>query len=235
MQNIFTVKEFQFPYKYKFPGQASDEQILFVVRENKMMLLLRQVIFVFTAILVLMLGMFLLNMISNIIGVSAALPLLPIILISLLVFVLGFWWVSTLWKKSICIVTTKRLTKFVYTTPFNRHSLSLPLDQIVDTGSYTKGLIQALFRLGTFTARSAAASSGLATDEESSGSNKRINKKYFYIENVSVVEDLQHYVAKLLDAFKHNRESLSTFRPFIPELKGERRKEFMKKWPEYWS
>ena len=39
--SIFAVKEFQFPYNYKFPGQASDEEILFAVRENKIMQMMR--------------------------------------------------------------------------------------------------------------------------------------------------------------------------------------------------
>jgi len=235
MQNIFEVKEFQFPYDYKFPGQASDEKILFLLRENKNMLALRQVGVIIAAGTLFLVGLFLANLLAN----NFAALGMPLLIFSLatstLVLVLGWWWLSTLWRKSICVVTTKRLTKFVYTTPFNRHNLSLPLDQIVDTGSYTKGFVQALFRLGTFTARSSASSSGLATDEESSGANKRINKKYFYIENVAVVEDLQHYVAKLLDNFKHNRERLNTFRPFIPKLKGDKRKEFMQNYPEYWS
>jgi hypothetical protein len=135
-----------------------------------------------------------------------------------------------LWKKSIFVLTTKRLTKFIYTTPFNRHNLSLPLEMIVDTGSYTKGFTQAFFRLGTFTARSSASSSGVATDEVG-----RVNKKYFYLENISMAEDLQHYVSKLLRAQRQHSDRLDTFRPFIPHLKGEARKEFMAQFPDYWS
>lgn len=235
MTNIFTVPSFKFPYKYTFPGQATDEVILFVTRESKLMLKMRQIAFAITALLIFLISIFLADFInSKIPGLGSFLIILGIVA-ALFVFLVGTWVVSTLWKKSICIITTKRLVKFVYTTPFNRHNLSLPLDQIVDTGSYSKGLAQALFGLGTFTARSAAASSGVATDEEYSGPGRRINKKYFYIENVAVVEDLQHYVVKLLDAFKHNRDRLATFRPFIPSLKGEQRKEFMKQYPEYWS
>ncbi len=101
---------------------------------------------------------------------------------------------------------------------------------IVDTGSYDKGFIQAFLKLGTFTARSSASSSGAATED-----NSRINKKYFYIENVSMVEDLQHYVSKLLSAFRKDQDRLITFRPFIPKLKGEARQRFMEQYPEYWS
>lgn len=146
--------------------------------------------------------------------------------------VIGWWWVTLLWQKSLVVVTTQRLTKFVYTTPVNRHVLSLPLEMIVDTGSYTKGFLQALFKLGTFTARSSAASSGVATDDER---GERINKKYFYIENVSVAEDLQQYINKVLYAFRHYPDQINSFRPFLPHLKGEARKKFMEGFPEYWS
>ncbi len=144
--------------------------------------------------------------------------------------IVGWWWVSVLWQKSIAIVTTMRLVKLIYTTPFNRHNLALPLDMIVDTGAYSKGFWQAIFKLGTFTARSSAASSGAATDDP-----ERVNKKYFFIENISQSEDLHHYISKLLYAFRQRHDQLETFRPFLPHLKGDARKKFMEQYPDYWS
>ena len=236
MQNIFSIKFFQFPYDYKFLGQASDERILFALRENKSMLRLRQVGAAIMAATLLIVGSFLINLLSTVLNfVVGGLMVFGIWSLAFGVFAVGSWWSSSLWKKSVCVVTTKRLIKFVFTTPFNKHSLSLPLDQVVDTGSYTKGFWQALLHLGTFTARSSAASSGVASDEEQVGQGTRLHKKYFYIENVAIAEDLQHYVNKLLEANKYQREHLGTFRPFIPDLKGERRKQFMQQYPEYWS
>lgn len=231
MTNIFAVNGFKFPYLYKFPGQASDEKIMFVTRENPVMLYMRRLGVVIAGLTILIVGWGLGLMLTQILGTASASVIELVALLCAGLFIgVGWWWAGVLWAKSLCIVTTQRLTKYIYTTPFNRHVLSLPLDMIVDTGSYTKGLIQALFSLGTFTARSSAASSGVATDN-----NERVNKKYFYIENVARTEDLQHYVNKLLYAFRHHHEHLETFRPFIPELKGESRSEFMKQFPEYWS
>lgn len=228
--NIFSVAEFTFPYNYKFPGQASDERILFVTRENPIMLWMRRVGVVGAALVVMVTGFWLSQLVRDTVGVYASLIQLLALGVGIIFMGVGWWWVTTLWSKSIMLVTTHRLTKFIYTTPFNRHSLSLPLDMIVDTGSYTKGFAQALFRLGTFTARSSAASSGAATDEPD-----RVNKKYFYIENVAIAEDLQHYINKLLTAFRHHHEYLVSFRPFVPHLKGDARKQFMENYPEYWS
>jgi len=230
--NLFTLDTFSFPYDYHFPGQGSDEYILFITRENVVMLWSRRF------------GVLLLALVVGIVTAYAASlliqfnqPLASLIQLfgsisAMGVMLIGWWWTSTLWQKSLMLVTTQRLIKFIYTTPFNRHILSLPLEMIVDTGSYTKGYLQALFKLGTFTARSSAASSGVATDEQNPG---RVNKKYFYIENVSAYEDLQHYINKLLQAYRNRRSELPAFRPFLPGLKGEARKKYMENFPGFWS
>lgn len=228
--SIFTQSRFVFPYAYKFPGQASDERILFVTRENTVMLWYRRAGVVVAGLVIGVVGLMLGELLRPTIGEAASMIALGAIMFGTVFSLIGWWWVTTLWQKSIMLVTTQRLTKFIYTTPFNRHNLSLPLDMIVDTGSYTKGFVQALFRLGSFTARSSASSSGSATDDP-----ERINKKYFYIENVASAEDLQHYINKLLHAFRHANDRLPSFRPFIPNLKGDARKQFMEQYPEFWS
>lgn len=231
MSEIFTQPEYLFPYNgYRFPGQNSDEEILFVVRENEIMHYFRLAMVFGMGLALLMagwlVGMFLRTSFGLVIPVGFG---LVTVVAAATVVVVGSWWQNALWQKSICIVTTKRLTKFVYTTPFNRHALSLPLDMIVDTGSYTKGFLQAMFKLGTFTARSSASSSGVATDDE-----ERVNKKYFYIENVAIAEDLQQYVNKLLSVFRSRHGDLHGFRPFIPRGFGQR-DQLIQEYPEYWS
>jgi hypothetical protein len=230
MQSVFSTDRFEFPYRYKFPGQASDEVILFIARENESMFWWRRAQVLGIAIMMVIAAGIASWLIEDIYAPMATAAWTLFTFGGFLVLAIGWWWVSDLWKKSIFVLTTKRLAKFIYTTPFNRHTLSLPLEMIVDTGSYTKGYLQAIFRLGTFTARSSASSSGVATDEVG-----RVNKKYFYLENISMAEDLQHYVSKVLRAARQQPDRLDTFRPFIPHLKGERRKEFMAEFPEYWS
>ncbi len=232
MTNIFSVSQFSFPYKYKFPGQATDEKIMYVTRENKLLLYLRLLAVAVVSVVLLLTGLFLKQVITDLLGiVLGGMFVLVVVGLAVACLIIGSWWMYSMWKKSIAIVTNKRLTKFIYTTPVSRHSLTLPLDMIVDTGAYTKGFIQTFLRLGNFTARSSAASSGVATDDTS-----RVNKKYFYISNVKRAEDLQHYVSKLLAAFHKNPDQLENYRPFIPELKGEARAKFIQEnYPEYWS
>jgi len=231
MSNIFTAKEFKFPYnEHRFPGQASDEVILFVGRENSAILWWHRTLVVIVSIL----------LFGTIAWVSGLLQRefnikIPTIIPTITFFAaigvaaFGWWWASALWRKSIGVITNRRLTKFIFTTPFNRHNFSLPLDMVVDTGAYRKGFKQAIFRLETFTARSSASSSGRSTDNP-----ERVNKKYFYLENIKMAEDLQHYVNKLLYAFRHHQEHLTTFRPFIPHGTGSR-EDLMNEYPDYWS
>jgi hypothetical protein len=232
MKNIFQVSTFKFPYDYKFPGQASDERILYLTRENKLALIIKQLFVIGAGLSLLIAGLILRQFLSNSFGVSISYVFEVALLSITAAFILvGLWWANSLWKKSIAILTTKRLAKFIYTTPDSRHSLALPLDMVVDTGAYTKGFIQTILKLETFIARSSASSSGLATDDPS-----RVNKKYFYIENIKRAEDLQHYVSKLLAAKKDHNKDLNSFRPFIPDLKGEDRANFIKQnFPEFWS
>ena len=231
MQDIFTASEFEYPYTdYRFPGQASDEVILFVGRENPAILWVHRVLVIIVSLLLFGTIAWLSGFLEKEFSIK-----IPTIIPTIVFFaavgigVFGWWWASALWRKSIGIITTRRLTKFIFTTPFNRHNFSLPLDMVVDTGSYRKGFKQAIFKLETFTARSSATSSGRATDD-----TKRTNKKYFYLENNKITEDLQHYVNKLLYAFRHHQENLSTFRPFISQGSGNR-ESLINEHPDYWS
>jgi len=220
MPEVFAAKQFVFPYiDIKFPGQASDERILYVTREAPVMLYLRLIFITVPGLVIVVGGWKVINFLGNYFNLSF-LIWLSILAAGLMFWVIGSWWVYTLWHKSIFILTTRRLTKFIYSTPWNRYNLSLTLDQVVDTGSYARGYFQALTKIGTFTARSGAGNRP---------------EKYFYIENVQVYEDLANYVNKILFVFHQNPHQLNNFRPFIPHLKGEARKEFMKQYPQYWS
>ena len=230
-KSFFISNDISFPYdQSRFPGQASDESILYATREHSIFLIIR-LLFVFGVGLSIILATILFNKTINLIFSTNVLP--GVILIMLLIFslfiLIGAWWVFILWKKSIAIVTNKRLIKFIYTTPINRYNMSLPLDMIVDTSCHNKGFLSSYLKIGSITARSSASSSGLATADTS-----RINKKYFYLENIKYFEDLQQYLNKLINTLHKEPEKLNKFRPFIPHLKGEKREEFLRNnYPDY--
>jgi hypothetical protein len=221
MKSIFNTGEFKFPYTHlKFPGQASDEKILYVTREAGVMLQLRLLPILLAGLVMAGMAVVIPNNMGGLEVWIVDLIRLALVIFGFVFVVVGSWWVWSLWRKSLFILSNRRLTKFIYSTPWNRYNLSLSLDKIVDTGAYAKGYLQALFKIGTFSARSSA------------GNRK---DKYFYIENVTAVEDLASYVNKLLYVFQHQHARLDSFRPFIVHLKGEARKRFMKDYPQYWS
>lgn len=208
MSDVFSASVFQFPYTdIRFPGQATDERILYVGREAKIMLYARLIFVVVAALVLTGVGLAILEVLGSFIGSAANGIFFLILLLGIVFGGIGLWWVDTTWKKSVFIFTNRRLTKFIYVTPWNRYNLSVTLDMIEDTGAYTKGYFRALFKIGTFTARSAAGNR---------------EEKYFFVDNVEHGEDLANYVNKLLFIFKHEVAKLETLRPFISAKSGER-------------
>ena len=230
MSNIFSNDGVKFPYELRFPGQSSDEKILYVTREHKFFLYLRLFFVVVVSLSILLAVIFFANFFSKAFNEGIAGRVILITILIMIAFaVIGSFWVYSLWQKSIAILTTKRLMKFIYTTPVNRYNMSLPLDMIVDTSCNSKGFFQSFLKIGTLTARSSASSSGVATDDP-----VRVNKKYFYLENIKYSEDLQQYLNKILGVLHRDPAGLNNFRPFIPHLKGDARKKFLEEnYPEY--
>lgn len=221
MKKIFKTKNFVFPYTdITFPGQTSDERILYVTREAPIMLYLRFFFVSLVALVLFISGWLAADFFKDFIGISPALIRFLGLILGVFFGLIGFFWAYCLWQKSIFILTNHRLTKFIYVTPWNRYNLSLALEQVVDTGAYTRGYFEAIFKLGTFTARSSA------------GARK---EKYFFISKIHAAEDLANYVNKTLIIFNKDRSKLINFRPFIPFLKSQARKDFMKDYPQYWS
>jgi len=216
MKEILRLSHFEFPYKdLHFPGMNTGEKILFVTREAPIMQAFKVIWLAGATVVLFGLG-FLLIYIFGKLTVTVSIFSFPLLIFGGLFFFIGAWWIRETYRKSIFIITTRRLTKIIYTTPFTWYQFSLGLDEIADTGSYSSSYFEALFHLGYFVARSGAAA-----------------VKNFKIVNITFSGDLHNYVNKLLYAFKHHPDKIETFRPFIPHLKGERRKAYMEKYPEY--
>ncbi|NLG06492.1 MAG: hypothetical protein GX559_02205 [Candidatus Pacebacteria bacterium] len=229
--SFFTLQNNQFPYnKLRFPGQGSDEKILYVTREHVIFLVYKILFILLIAVTIIVASVMLNRSFGQVFHNQLLSSILAIGLLVFFVFILlGVWWVFTLWKKSVAIVTNKRLIKFIYTTPVNRYNMSLPLEMIVDTSYHNKGFLSSYLNIGSITARSSASSSGVATDDVT-----RVNKKYFYLENIQYAEDLQQYLNKLINALHKDSSALNDLRPFLPNLKGEEREEFLREnYPQY--
>jgi len=206
MQNILEMADFKPPYdQLIFPGKAEDEKILYVTREAPMMMGVRLTVFSVVTAITMAVGAILAAYIGGAMEFEVGLIVTLILLLGAVVMFGGMWWIWQVYQKTMFIITTRRLTKFIHTTPWTRYQMSLGLDKVVDSAAYSKGYIQSLFGLGTFVARSSAG-----------------NIKNFKIENIHYAEDLHNWMNKLMFVFAKETDKLDGFRPFTAKKMGER-------------
>lgn len=206
MQNIFDAQGLEAPYQdLYFPGKAEEEKMLYATRESPIMLGIRLTNFALFLSVLIAIGAALLVVSGRMLEVEIRGVVVGLVILGSAILAGGLWWIWQVYRKTIFIITTRRLTKFIHTTPWNRYQLSLPLDKVEDSGAYTKGYAQAIFGLGTFVARSSAG-----------------NVKNFKIVNISYAEDLHNWMNKLMFTFNKEQEKLDSFRPFAAKPKGSR-------------
>lgn len=210
------VFDFAFPYNnFSFPGMHTEEKVLYATRQHPLVLKWRLAILL--AALLFFDGVALI-IVQSYLPERAGIALLGLGAFSLLAGGLLWWWLKTTYEKTLFIVTNKRLTQFVQTSPFTGFQLSLAFDQVVDTAASTYTYLQKIFGFGSLFARSSAGAQG-----------------DFLVESLQFHEDVHNWLNKLLTqcAQKADKErALDGFRPFVPGLKGEARKQFLvgKEW-----
>lgn len=206
MQNILEATDFNPPYtEMIFPGKAEEEKILYVTREAPMMLGLRLMGFSLVIAITMVIGAILTSYTGKAVGFDPSLIVVLILFLGGMVMFGGMWWIWQVFQKTMFIITTRRLTKFIHTTPWTRYQMSLGLDKVVDSAAYSKGYGQSIFGLGTFVARSSAG-----------------NIKNFKIENIHFAEDLHNWMNKLLFVFTKEQDKLDGFKPFVAKAMGKR-------------
>ena len=206
MNSVFEMSYFQPPYDdLVFPGKSEEERILYVTRESPVFLASRLFFFSLAVAIAMLVGAWLLVISGKMLDFSYVGLIWTLIIVGGGIMLGGLWWIWQVYKKTLFIITTRRLTKFIHTTPWTRYQMSLGLDKVVDSGAYSKGYLQAIFGLGTFVARSSAG-----------------NIKNFKIVNIEYAEDLHNWMNKLMFTFNKETAVLDKFRPFVPKPRGKR-------------
>ncbi|MCE7897721.1 MAG: hypothetical protein DPW11_01495 [bacterium] len=206
MQSIFEAADFGKSYdEIVFPGKAEDERILYVTREAPMMLMVRLTVFMLIVATTVLVGSLMIGNMGRMLEFEVGGLIALVLLIGAIVMMGGLWWIAQVFNKTLFIITSRRLTKFIHTTPWTRYQMSLGLDKVVDSGAYSKGYLQAMFGLGTFVARSSAG-----------------NIKNFKIENIHFAEDLHNWMNKLMFTFNKSVAELDNFKPFVAKSIGKR-------------
>lgn len=211
------IYDFSFPYRnFSFPGKHSEEKVLYAAQQHPLVLKLR----LFLSGVCLLFFILITFMIVNA-YVPSGISLL--INIGLLVFssitsLFLYWWLTAVYQKTLFIITNRRLTQFIQTSPFTNFQLSLAFGQVVDTAASTHNYFQKILGMGSLFARSSAGAQG-----------------DFLVSNLQHHDDVHNWLNKLLTEYSQKADkehALDGFRPFVPGLKGEERKKFLegKKW-----
>lgn len=207
MATVFEVASFDPPYaNFRFPGQHQDEIIFYATRAAPVVLWWRwaatAIVFAVLALVGALVAVSAEDLLGRlgIVGLVAKLgPLLSLGWIALFLFALWWGWETN--RKTVFLVTNKRLTQFVFTTPWTSYQLSLSLDKVVDTAATTHSYLQRLTGMGDLFSRSAAGAEG-----------------DFLVENILATRDLHNWLTKLLYAWEvadKKGEALTDFQPFI--------------------
>ena len=217
-QSAFSVIEFRPPYgNFRFPGQHQDERIFYAARAAKIILMWKAVLICIIWGLAAIIGAYLMDSLYNslkFIGQNPSTTGIQKLLIGagpflsflwIISFIFAFFWAYAVWHKTIFFVTNKRLTQFVFTTPWTNYQLSLSLDKVVDTAGITHSYWQKFLGIGTLFARSAAGAQG-----------------DFLVPNIEHTRDLHNWLTKLIyewEAASKKGAALTNFKPFDPNWK----------------
>ena len=191
---------------FRFPGQQTDEIILYVTRMH-LFALIKNIFLITLGFGVIA---FSVAIITNFTAISLQLAsMLVIVLILTVIFWLfASWWAFKVFRNTYFVITDRRLVKLGYTTPFTRYQSSLNLSEIQDSAATSKKIIEQILNIGTFYARSSAAA-----------------LRDFWFEYLEYHVDVHNYINKLLYILRTNpkgAEELKNFRPFIPKPAGKR-------------
>lgn len=208
-QSAFLVPEFHPPYdNFRFPGQHEDERIFYAARSAKIILLWKEVLTGCLWGVLAIIGAYILNNIyrlsnSQFTLISELGPFFSLLWIISLIFAL--LWTYAVWQKTIFFITNKRLTQFVFTTPWTNYQLSLSLDKVVDTAATVHSYWQKFLGVGNLFARSAAGAQG-----------------DFLVPHIEHTQDLHNWLTKLIyewEAASKKGQALVNFKPFDPNWK----------------
>lgn len=188
--------------KFVFPGQQTDERVLYHTRPHSSMkfLMIGAAVLVGICIIV---GV---QLISIAFGDYA--PLVQIVGTLVIAVVLGIiiWWIHISFARTEIFVTDRRFVKFFPVHPFRRTMRSIFWDEAMKTKTfYRNSLLERILGIGSL--------------EVHARQNERDNVDIDYI---TYHDDLGHYIDKILYNFKNQPEEIKSLHEFVPKPRGKR-------------
>lgn len=185
-----------------FPGQQTDERILYFARPHpvaRYVSLLKVVFFAFFFLFI-----------SQVLAGSLPPPAIILRFLSIILFVFfilaGWWWGGTVYQQSGMYITDRRIVKFSPLSPFQKTVRTLFWDEVVKCKTYRKKpLLEKLLGIGSIEVHA-----------------RSQDKDNVDIDGLIYHEDIANYIDKILYTYKTKPSEIQTFRAFIPKPKGQR-------------
>lgn len=197
-------------YTHYFPGQHSDEKVLYEVKPHPFALYTQFTLVLGTAAIIAILSAVLSFVYAPVVLVGFSL--------ALLIAVLGCWAAYAQFNDNIAYLTDRRVIRFEATTPFHTATRAINWDDVMKIKTYPPSVIWSMLNIGTVVlhARSSIISgTGDSIQKEVTGDDLELRHVYYY-------KDLGNYIEKILHIIKKNPAELDELRPFIAKPRGKR-------------
>lgn len=196
--------------EHYFPGQHSDEKILYEMRPHDLPLFIRIIGIIILSVIIFVL--------SAILAMIHPLVTLIGILLAFAISGIGITVSIIQHKGAIGYITDRRIIRFEKPHPFHTAVRSLNWDDVMKVKTYPPNFIWSMLNIGTIVVRARASTTSFAQDtiqREVSGDDLEVHDVWYY-------QDLGNYIEKILHTYKQNPQELQNFRSFIPMPRGQR-------------
>lgn len=196
--------------KHYFPGQQTDEHVLYEVHPHIVSLYMSLAKITALALFLLITLLFLSKafMFFGVVSFIAAAALLGI----------GSWVSYESFRRSVTYITDRRVIRFEAATPFATNSRALTWDEVVKVKTFPRNVLWKMMKVGTIIIH--AKSTYVHTHEqtrENVYTNDDLDLEYVYY-----YKDLGNYIDKILYTYKHSPHEVAQMRPFVPKPAGQR-------------
>lgn len=184
-----------------FNGQQADERILYVVTPHPLSFCFNLVKVIVVACLPYF-GSLIHAKINR--YVPSELQYISLSL-SIILLVIGLWWINKLYTESKCYLTDRRIIRFKPMFPIFESKRGLFWNEVVKTKAYAPNIFYRILKIGKIEI------APTIVQQE----NIKLDWVYYF-------EDLGNYIDKILYCFKNKPQDMATIRAFVTKPKGQR-------------
>ncbi len=188
-------------YQTAFDGQQTDERVLYTIISHP----LGKRLAITKLFLLCVFFYLVLALIATVVPLAAS-ALHPVgLLVSVLLFVLGTWWNTTVYAKDRCFITDRRIIRFDVVSPFFTTKRELFWNEALKAKGYAPNLFYRFLKVGTIEV------TPLLGERE----NVVVRDVYYF-------EDVANYIDKILFTFKNKPEEMNNLTAFVAKPRGQR-------------